>query len=181
MKKFLSLLLVAIMALSCFSFAFAAEEEKDPARIAVNTAAIQAYLDSKDYKYEYDEDNDRITMDFNIDNSFKECHVRVLISDDGFTVRASFAKVPSAKAAKVALLAIWLNYELRVGKFSMDQEDGELLYEYTLCTEEAVGTQTAIGSAIIIPIVMADNYGEGFYEIIENGMEPADAYELCME
>ncbi len=156
--------------------------EADPeaeARKTVNAQAVKAFLDSQEYTYTYDEENDYFTLDFNMDETFSSCTVWIWIYDDGAELQADYDVVAGEDVrGEMAVFFTRINNKLRLGSFYMNYDRGGMGYQIFLYTEETVPTQKALRTALGISLGMLDEYAQGVANILYNNYTADQAYGL---
>ncbi len=142
--------------------------------------AIKAYLNSQDYKYDYDSTKDRFSYNMSLDSKIRECDVSIFVHDDGFNVYAYSPISPkpsdSASMAEVAEFITRANYTLNLGSFEMDYSDGELRYKTSIKCFDSIPSQKEIEWLVDIPTYMVEKFGDGLAMVILMGTDAEEAF-----
>ncbi|MEQ9625982.1 YbjN domain-containing protein [Coleofasciculus chthonoplastes] len=84
-------------------------------------------------------------------------------------------KVPEDKRLLIAEFLTRANCGLRIGKFEMDFEDGEIRYQTGIDVEGDRLTPTLIDNLVHVNIFMIDAYLPAIFKVIYGGLSPEKA------
>ena len=73
------------------------------------------------------------------------------------------------------------NYNVRVGNFEMDMNDGEIRYKTYVHAGEGDLCVSGARLALTIPFLMIDRFGDGLLEVIFGFKTPREAFEATQE
>jgi len=130
-------------------------------------------LDQRDINYSADEDQTiRTTLRGDVSTYWTAARVE----DDLFQVACySPMLIPQGSRRDTAEAVVRANYGLRIGKFEMDLEDGEIRFQVSQILDgDAVG-EAAIDRMIGTAVNMLDTYLPAFMSVVYGNEEPGDA------
>lgn len=137
-------------------------------------------LDSREWKYEVEDENERVTFTMGINSKLKNCRVIVTASE---TEIQTFAVSPINASqdvyANVVEFITRANYGLKLGSFEFDYRDGEVRFHTNLSLQETVPTVKEVDRVIVIPMLMLQKYGDGLVKnMLGYGNPEADIAEI---
>lgn len=119
---------------------------------------IQGYLDSNDYKFDYDEEKDIFLLGFTLDNT--KIDMRILYNEERewFTVIV-FPKnsIPVSGIPKVLPVLNQINYDILFGNIYIDPQDGELAARTTMSVDNRSINEDMVGVAMSTAIGLVDD------------------------
>lgn len=140
--------------------------------------SVKEYLDSQNWKYKHDEDKHRFIFGMKLDcENVDGCMLVVTARDEeDLSCKALYEeKVPEHRRAAVTEYITRANYGLFLGNFQMDLNDGELIYQTYSVFYDHKAMQQEVRRVIQVAIHMAERYGQGVYDIVNYGVDPAEA------
>lgn len=144
--------------------------------------AVKEYLDSQNWKYKHDEDKHRFIFGMKLEcENVDGCMLAVTARDEeDLSCKALYEfNVPESSRPAVTEFITRANYGLFLGDFQMDLNDGEILYQTYAVFYDHRAMQQEVRRVIQVAIHMAERYGQGFYDIIHYGVDPAEAVKFC--
>ncbi|TWU04598.1 YbjN domain-containing protein [Stieleria varia] len=132
---------------------------------------FEAYLMREELKYTRDDEREAFLLSFGGDHgSYRE----IIRIDDN--VLQSFVgmsvKVPEGSRIDIAVAVARANYGMKIGKFELDMNDGELRYHIAVPVDGDLPSDNVLDRLVHIGIAMADRYMPAFLAVIY-GNEPA--------
>lgn len=82
---------------------------------------------------------------------------------------------PENKRAAVAEFITRANYELILGNFELDYEDGEIRFKTSIDVQDDRLTQSLVQQLVVANVVMMDRYLPGLMLVISSDISPKDA------
>ncbi|MBQ4050860.1 MAG: YbjN domain-containing protein [Oscillospiraceae bacterium] len=140
--------------------------------------SVKEYLDSQNWKYKHEEEKHRFIFGMKLDcENVDGCMLVVTARDEeDLSCKALYEfKVPENSRPAVTEYITRANYGLFLGNFQMDLNDGELIYQTYAAFYDHRAMQQEVRRVIQVAIHMAERYGQGFYDIINYGVDPAEA------
>lgn len=140
--------------------------------------SVKEYLDSQNWKYKHDEEKHRFIFGMKLDcEDVDGCMLVVTARDEeDLSCKALYEeKVPEHRRAAVTEYITRANYGLFLGNFQMDLNDGELIYQTYACFYDHRAMQQEVRRVIQVAIHMAERYAQGVYDIVNYGVDPAEA------
>lgn len=130
------------------------------------------YLGREGLKYHHDEDSNLVTLDFGGDHG----SYRILIQITEGSLLQAYGlpgiKVPMGAVNDVALAVTRANYALKLGKFELDLNDGELRFHIAVPFDEYLPADSVLDQCVHVGVAMLDRYLPAFLSVIY-GNEPA--------
>lgn len=138
--------------------------------------ALEEYYDSQNWKYDYDKEEETFRMRINL-KAVDSCSVFARVKNaETILIYSVFPiKAPEEKRRDIAEFITLANYNMILGNFELDFDDGEIRYKVsTLCGDielahEYVERQVDMG------FYMLDRYGEGILSVLYGNVSPKDA------
>lgn len=153
--------------------------------------AIKNYMDSKGFKYQFDEANNIFTLTFSLSKTkLGRTDIRILVrpttSDPNVCHRlVSYGQISlhadNDCMAQVAEYLHRANYGLNLGNFELDVRDGEIRYKVSMNVRDAMVGQDAIDDMLALPVSMFNKYGNGLLAVTMGMMSPEDALKKAEE
>ncbi len=148
-------------------------------------AAVKDLFESNNYRYSYDEGENKIHAKFNLSKTkLGEVDIFIRIrpsSSDADNARLiiSHGQI-SLHGDKDCMAGLCeyitrANYGLNIGNFEMDHSDGELRYKVSINCVDALPGEDALEDLITIPVTMFNKYGNGMLAVSMGMVSPADA------
>jgi len=130
-------------------------------------------LDERDINYSADEDQ---TIRTTLRGDVATYWTAARVEDDLFQVACySPVLIPEGSRRDIAEAVVRANYGLRVGKFEMDLEDGEIRFQVSQILDgDAVG-EAVIDRMIGTAVNMLDTYLPAFMSVVYANEEPGEA------
>ncbi|MEM6365423.1 MAG: YbjN domain-containing protein [Planctomycetota bacterium] len=124
-----------------------------------------AYLDRGEIKYEHDEDRGLFRMVF--EGKHGDIRVLIVVEDNLIQVFSHPAnKIPENARVLISQAITRANYGLKLGKFEMDLDDGELRYQSALPLGETFPDDEMLDHVLYVGGAMVDRYLPAFLSII---------------
>jgi hypothetical protein len=82
---------------------------------------------------------------------------------------------PEAKRSAVAEFITRANFEMIIGNFELDFEDGEIRFKTSIDVQEDRLTIALVQQMVIANVVMMDRYLSGLLQVISSDVAPKDA------
>lgn len=141
------------------------------------TPAYQAlidHLDNNHLRYKADEENNSCWFSTRCDVALY--HIRATVEDGLFQVFGWFPiNVPPGSRRDVAEAILRANYAMKVGKFEMDMNDGEVRFQaYSMFHEDELADDLIFRTFQVV-VNMLDRYTPAFLSVIYGNEPPADA------
>ncbi|MDE7152940.1 MAG: YbjN domain-containing protein [Muribaculaceae bacterium] len=121
-------------------------------------ATIRGFLDSHEYKYEYEEDKSCFSMGFNLDND--RVKVRIIFNEERewFSVFVYPShSVPVKQIEKILPVLNKINYEVLFGTIYCDPEDGELAVRCSASVDDRSVNESMVGVMLSTALNIADD------------------------
>lgn len=126
---------------------------------------FSAYLDRGSIKYDHDEDRGLFKMAF--DAKHGDIRVLIIVEESLVQVFSHPAnKVPEGHRQGIAEAITRANYGLKLGKFEMDFDDGELRYQTALPISNELPDDDVLDHMLFVGNAMIDRYLPAFLSII---------------
>ena len=126
--------------------------------------AVREWLDSDDWRYEYDAENHVIRAGITLDCKLRNARVFIPIREDGsyiVNIVSPISGDPKNMDELVKYVAM-ANYGLANGNFDVDVEDGEVRYKiYVTCKGLEKLPEEIIKDSIYTGWCMIERYGNG--------------------
>jgi hypothetical protein len=134
------------------------------------------HLDEHDVRYRANTDAGSICVDFQGDVG--TYRVIASVDDDGelFEVLGfASVRIPEGARPSIAETIVRANYGLRVGKFEMDYDDGELRFQVAHVLTDGVLDDTIIARSFGTAMTMLDRYLPAILSVVYGNELPKDA------
>lgn len=141
--------------------------------------SVRDFLDGDDWNYDFESENNLIHTGINLYCKLDRINEVISFRDTGFYVYATInMNADEETRPKVMEYITRANYELRLGNFELDLEDGEVRYKvYTNTKGMTELPQEIVEDAIIVPAMMFDRYGDGLATLMMGFSDPATEIE----
>ncbi len=142
------------------------------------TSITLEYFESQKWHYEVKQnDDDRfiVTLGMNLKGKLSSCRVLVVIDDKNiqcFTVCP--IKATEDVRPQVAEFLTRANYGLKIGKFELDYNDGEVRYQSILPCSEGVPCIKDVERVIVVGFLMFQRFGDGLVKNLMGFGNPAE-------
>jgi len=137
-------------------------------------------LKKDSWKFEYDDKNELFRLEISGINCNYVCYIIVDEEQESLLCNTHIKqKVPFGKRLEVCNFINRINYELAIGNFEMDMEDGELRFRTYLDSANALPSQEQLINLIWNGAQTFDTYYPGFMKIITEDYLAEEAMELC--
>ncbi|MBD5192790.1 MAG: hypothetical protein HDS58_04415 [Barnesiella sp.] len=121
-------------------------------------ATIRGFLDSREYKYDFEEEKSCFSMGFTLDND--RVKVRIVFNEEkewfSVFVYPSHA-IPVNKINKIMPVLNMINYEVLFGAIYCDPEDGELAVRCSASVDDRSVNETMVGVMLSTALNIADD------------------------
>lgn len=138
--------------------------------------ALVRYLEENRWKFERHDPENTINLGFAGRNGCYRCFASI---DEGDNLFQFFSfipmRVPEEKRAAIAELITRANYGLKLGKFEMDFEDGEIRFHTSTRYGEGLLHEDVIRDIISINLFTVDRYFPAFANVLFADEDPAEA------
>lgn len=144
---------------------------------------VRDYLDTEEYKYEFDSENNLIRTGFGLGCKLKNVKVIIEFKKHGFMVLAYCPLNGDEENLDELLRFITMaNYGLINGNFEVDVRDGEIRYKTWVPTENMEDVSPVIiEDSIMIPCSMMDKYGNGLAALAMGFSDAQTEFEKVIE
>ncbi len=138
--------------------------------------ALVRYLEENRWKFERHDPENAINLGFAGRNACYRCFASTDESDNLFQFFSFIPlRVPAEKRQEIAELITRANYGLKLGKFEMDFEDGEIRFHTSARYGEGMLHEEVIRDIISVNLFTVDRYFPAFANVLFSNTEPADA------
>ena len=138
-------------------------------------------LDEREVQYATNGDNESICADFRGEVGTYRIVARVEPDDDLFQVFGfSPIRIPKGCRPAIAEAVVRANYGLRVGKFELDLDDGELRFQAVQILTDSTLESVVVDRLIGTTMSMLDMYLPAMLSVIYGNELPRDAI-ACVE
>jgi len=138
--------------------------------------AVTAYLDSDNWPYEKMEDDFVVRVLFRGDNAQFACFAQAREEQQQFVFYSICpVAVPEHKRPEIAEFITRANFDMVIGNFELDYEDGEVRFKTSIDVEGAELLSTLIKPILYANVLMMDQYLPGMMGVIYADKTPADA------
>jgi len=145
-------------------------------RMPVGFQTVVEHFKRNEWNFQISPDRPLIHASFRGKNGSFRCIAVVDDSDDLFQVLGFLPLVvPDHKRAIAAELCTRLSYGMKIGRFELDHEDGELRFH--TCSAYASGglTDEVVRRVLGVNLVMVDHHFPAFIKVIYGTASPAEA------
>ncbi|MDE6266454.1 MAG: YbjN domain-containing protein [Muribaculaceae bacterium] len=122
-------------------------------------ATIRGFLDSHEYKYDFEEEKSCFSLGFTLDND--RVKVRIVYNEEkewfSVFVYPSHA-IPVKQIPKILSVLNQVNYEVLFGAIYCDPEDGELAVRCSASVDDRSVNETMVGVMLSTALNIADDY-----------------------
>ncbi|SMP77506.1 Putative sensory transduction regulator [Neorhodopirellula lusitana] len=133
--------------------------------MSAQTDSFTAYLERGDIKYDLDDDRGLFRMLF--DGKHGEIRVMIIVEDAMIQVFTHPAnKIPEGYRTQIAEAVTRANYGLKLGKFEMDLDDGEIRYQTALPLGDSFPCDEVLDHILYVGGAMVDRYVPAFLSIV---------------
>lgn len=84
-------------------------------------------------------------------------------------------EVPEDKRLEVAEFITRANYDMLIGNFELDLDDGEVRFKTSIDVEDSELTQALVRNLVYMNVLTMDRYLPGFAAIVAEDADPMDA------
>jgi hypothetical protein len=138
-------------------------------------AAVTAYLDSQEWRYNFDQENGVFRFGINVDSRIKSVNMYIRISERGFVAYGlPEMKADDASARQLAEYFTYCNFGLPYGNFELDFSDGEINFKSSLLCGDTIPPMGVVESIVDMPIRMWERYGNGMLAVLFGGASPKE-------
>lgn len=144
---------------------------------------IKSFLETDNWHYSF-RDEGVFEMDFKMDSVISPIRIIIFVEKDCFQVRALLpisAEISNSKGLFELLKFVTkVNYQLKVGNFIVDIDDGEIAYKVHVDCEgiDAIGNEI-VKNSVVCTILMSKRYIPGLVAILFYGENAYTAFEKC--
>lgn len=135
---------------------------------------VEAYLNSQNWKYDFNEEEGIFRFGMNLDCRMHSCRLVIVMAEELFT---AYAISPISADADCMLAAInyltRANFGLKLGNFELDQRDGEIRYKSCIYCGDDVPSLKIVERVVDVAFQMMQTYGDGLLNVIFAGADPA--------
>lgn len=148
--------------------------------------AVRGMLDENGWKYTFDDEKNRFSLSFKSKSKLSSVDVRIGVraraNDENACLRIfSYGYVDQHAdedcMASVCEYLTRANYGLSIGNFELDHSDGEIRYNVSINSVDALPGADALDDLVTIPVSMFNRYGNGLLAVSMGMMSPKDAIE----
>ena len=140
---------------------------------------VTEFLDSQEWPYapldpEIIENYEAgIRTAFNGQNGQFDC-LGLIDEDKRMFIFYTFApiQVPVEKIVDMMEFVTRANYDMYIGNFEIDLDDGELRFKASVDFDESMATQSIVKGIVFMSVLMMDRYWPGIVRILEDGISP---------
>lgn len=125
--------------------------------------AVRDWLDSDDWRYEYDAEDHIIKTGIKLNSKIKSARILVNIKSDSYVVYV-YAPINGDKdnLGELIKYLTMANYGLISGNFELDVNDGEIRYKtHVNCEDLESISDAVIKDSIYVGCAMMERYGNG--------------------
>lgn len=144
---------------------------------------IKEFLDSDDWKFEFNEEKGSFNFGVTIDSNIKNIRYFLPVREDGYTVYAvspiNADNHDKDVMREMSEFICRANYGIRNGNFELDMRDGEIRYKVFVDCENITLSQEVIKNSIVIPSIMFERYSPGMIDIMFRGIKAEEAIIKC--
>lgn len=142
------------------------------------TAVVKAYIESQNWRYEYQADRDIFRFGMNLKN-LTNCSVIIKVEDNCIqTFAISPINIPEGMRQAACEFATRANYGLKLGKCEMDIRDGEWRFQTIIVARTCVPHIEEVEYCVDMAYFMLDHYGKGMLAMLYGGATPEKAIEM---
>jgi len=140
------------------------------------------FFTEDDWRYDRIEGKPFLKMGFKGESGSWRCFAQAREEQKQFVFYSVLdVNVPEDKRAAMAEFITRANYNLILGNFEMDFDDGEIRYKTCIdfkC-EDARVTTGILKNAVYMNVIMTDKYFSGVMSVIYAGVKAKDAVDKC--
>ena len=153
-------------------------------RQAIN--AVREMLNSNGWKYSFDDEKNRFSLSFKSKSKLSSVDIRISVrarsNDENACLRIYSYGYVDLHAdedcmADVCEYLTRANYGMAIGNFELDHNDGEIRYNVSINSVDALPGDDALDDLVTIPVMMFDRYGNGLLAVSMGMMSAKDAVE----
>lgn len=139
-------------------------------------------LKEEGWKYECDTKNEIVRLEIHGTNSDYTSFIIVDEEQESLLCNTHIRqKIPYSKRLELCNFMNRVNYELAIGNFEMDMDDGEIRFRTYLDSANAEPTKEQLLNLIWNGAQAFDTYYPGLLKIITTDFSSEEALELCFE
>ena len=143
---------------------------------------IMEFLESDDWKYEWDEDKGLIKMMISSKSKFQTFNIYISVKTNGFSVMIVYPlRATEDVRVKVAEFITRANYGLFVGGFEMDYDDGEIRFRSSLASADTLPTPEQIKHILYVSVNMTEKYANSLALVLFDMDSPKNAIRRAEE
>ncbi len=138
--------------------------------------AVVRYFEEHQWRFDKHEDERIINLGFSGEHGQFRCAAVINEDDDMFQFFTFIPlRIPPERRADLAEFITRANYGMKIGKFEMDFEDGELRFHTSVRYTDRLLQDEIIRDVIGINLVTADRYFPALTRLLFGGLSPEDA------
>lgn len=173
LKRLMILMLVLVLGLS--SIPALGEEEAKAETVAQLDRMVREYLDNEDYKFTYDSDQVKYSLDFELEGVLKSCVVEVYVFYDAIYVSATpDLSVPNKNLENLAIAATLANNHVFYSQFGVDFSNNTFHARAVQLVEKTLPGYEELDILFHMPMFDLEDYGDAFYAVSQEGADPYD-------
>lgn len=137
-------------------------------------------LEELEIKYQPHPDRQLVMAGFRGEEGHYTLVAAIDTDDDLFQIFAQFpVAIPEGSRPAIAEAITRANYGLKIGKFEMDMEDGDIRFHACHVMLAGVLEEAILDRFIALALAMMDRYGPAFLSVIYGNETPADAIRVA--
>lgn len=139
--------------------------------------AMKDYLEHDNWNYDFNEERGVFQTGISIDCKVKKIKILIAVEEEMLQVIAPIGmNADKDRINDVAEYITRANYGVKVGKFELDCNDGEIRYQLAVdCAGGMIPNEEILARSIRIPALMYQRYGDGLLEVMFGFSTPKDA------
>lgn len=145
--------------------------------------AINTFLTTNDYIFQFDEDEGVFSFGVIIPSRAKSLRYTIILHDYSYTIHTSFPLGPDPtneqELTHIVNFLTRANYGLRIGNFEMNMDSGEIFYKVYCNCCGIEPNDSMIRESIECPAAMFERYGNGILDILFNNLSAKLAVRRC--
>jgi len=142
-----------------------------------------AWLDSQDRNYSIFPDKRNLCLCINGINAIYFCMVRTADNPRPFISINSRCglRVPESKYAAISELIIRINEGVRIGRFGLDMNDGDLYYNTSCMVRDGELPESLFEPYLFCNLSTIDRFIPAIYAVLFKDVEPEDAFRATLK